>query len=1492
MEEKNASLSSTPGPETCSSSSESHAPERSEPISSGSGQWATRNEQAPYALRNHASLAIMHENDKRELQRLVTIISRIRSGLESGAEERGEREDASRRPTDPALDPTSGSFDLYKYLEHIVGLLRREGITLAQVGVAFRDLTVSGTGDALELQHTVADWIQAPTRLGEYFSFRKKEHKIILHSFDGIVKSGELLIVLGRPGSGCSTLLKTMTGQLHGLTMDKKAVVHYNGIPQHQMMKEFKGEAIYNQEVDKHFPHLTVGQTLEFAAACRTPSRRVQGISRKQHIKHVTRVVMAICGLSHTYNTKVGNDFIRGVSGGERKRVSISETMLAGAPIAAWDNTIYQASQAIYDLFDRAVVLYEGREIFFGPATTAKNYFERMGWECPPRQTTGDFLTSVTNSAERKARSGMEDKVPRKPEEFQVYWRKSAEYQALRSEIEIHQQEFPLDSHGQTAARLQEKKTERQARHMRPKSPFTISVAMQIKLNTKRAYQRIWGDFAATSTQAVIHIVLALILGSAFYNTPNTTDGFFAKGSVLFMAILLSALTAIAEINGLYAQRPIVEKHFSYAFYYPVTEAVAGIVSDIPIKLLTTSLFSIILYFMSGLHRTPGQFFFFFLITYISTFIMSSIFRTVAAMTKTISQAMAIAGLIVLALVIYTGFVIRVPQMHPWFSWIRWIDPIYYTFEILIANEFHGRRFLCDSIVPPYQPPVGNSWICTTVGSVAGESTLSGDAFIETYYEYYWSHVWRNFGILIGFLIFSIALYSVAVEFNSSTGSAAEVLVFPRGRVPNHLQNGGGARQPVTEDMTKIVGGGGGSPGHGTQKEEDKVKAMETQMDIFTWRDVVYDVPVKGGTRRLLNNVSGWVKPGTLTALMGVSGAGKTTLLDALAQRTTTGVLTGDMFINGKLLDASFQRKTGYVQQQDLHLSTATVRESLRFSAMLRQPMTINKEEKYKFVEQVIDMLGMRDFADAVVGVTGEGLNVEQRKLLTIGVELAAKPKLVLFLDEPTSGLDSQSSWAICTFLRKLADAGQAVLCTVHQPSAVLFQQFDQLLFLAAGGKTVYFGNVGNNSSTLLDYFESNGARKCGDQENPAEYMLEVVNRGTNPQGQDWHTVWNNSKERGEVMQELERIHSEKSASESPRRDDEEAGARSEFAMPFMSQLAVVTHRVFQQYWRMPSYVFAKFIPGALSGLFIGFSFFNADATLAGMQNVIFGVFMVITIFSILVQQIQPHFVTQRALYEVRERPSKAYSWKAFILANIVVEIPYQIFTAILIYGSFYYAIIGIQSSVRQGLVLLFCIQLLLYASSFAHMTIAAFPDAETASCVVTLLAFMSLTFCGVLQTADALPGFWIFMYHVSPFTYWVSGIVATQLHGRPVDCSQDETSIFNPPQGQTCGQYLQPFLAQAPGILQNADATSDCQYCPLQVADQYLAGSRIYWSERWRNFGIMWAYIVFNIFIAVLTYWLFRVKPWDLPGRRMKPKPSKTRGMRGKGDCHEEMRN
>jgi ABC-type multidrug transport system ATPase subunit len=306
-----------------------------------------------------------------------------------------------------------------------------------------------------------------------------------------------------------------------------------------------------------------------------------------------------------------------------------------------------------------------------------------------------------------------------------------------------------------------------------------------------------------------------------------------------------------------------------------------------------------------------------------------------------------------------------------------------------------------------------------------------------------------------------------------------------------------------------------------------------------------------------------------------VSGAGKTTLLDVLASRTTVGVVSGSMLVDGQERDGSFQRKTGYVQQQDLHLPTSTVREALEFSAILRQPAEYSMPDRIRYVDHVIDLLGMGPYANAVVGTPGEGLNVEQRKRLTIGVELAARPKLLLFLDEPTSGLDSQTSWNICDLMEKLTQSGQAILCTIHQPSAMLFQRFDRLLLLAKGGKTVYFGPIGQNSRVLLEYLQRNGGPACPPGVNPAEHMLEVIGAAPGARSEiDWPATWRSSEEYRAMKDELARLHSlQKHASETTNTDP---SGYDQFAAPMTTQFLQVGKRAFQQYWRSPSYIYSK----------------------------------------------------------------------------------------------------------------------------------------------------------------------------------------------------------------------------------------------------------------------------------------------------------------------------
>ncbi|KAK7029741.1 ABC-2 type transporter-domain-containing protein [Favolaschia claudopus] len=1383
---------------------------------------------------------------------------------------------------DERLDPNSPSFEIEAWLKSVMHIVSRdpERYPMRTAGVSFRDLNVHGVGSPTDYQKTVGNiWLSTVDSLRGVMGMGTGKQKIqILREFDGLVKSGEMLIVLGRPGSGCSTFLKTLSGLTHGFTVDPSSDIQYQGIPADVMHREFRGEVIYNAETDVHFPHLTVGQTLLFAAKARVPRTRIGNVSRQKYAEHMRDLVMAIFGLSHTIDTKVGDDLVRGVSGGERKRVSIAETTLSGSALTLWDNSsrgldsatalsfvrtlrlstevtgstsmvaIYQASQSIYDLFDKAIVLYEGRQIYFGPTERAKEFWTSRGFVCAPRQTTADFLTSLSNPAERIIAEGFENRVPRTPDEFARVWKESAEYQALLKEINDYNAEYPLG--GEALIQFRASRSKQQSKSLSSKSPYTLSVRQQIALCIGRGWQRLRGDLTTFYTTVFGNFILTLVFSSVFYNLKNNTDSFFQRGSLLFYAVLTNAFASALEIFTSYAQRPIVEKHTAYALYRPFVESVASMICDLPSKFITATVVNLTVYFLTNLRREPGAFFTFYLFSITCTFVMSMIFRTIASSSRTLIQAFTPTGVLVLGLVMYTGFTVPVPDMVVWFRWINYIDPVSYAFESLMVNEFSGRIFPCAQFIPagpPYANISAANRICSVTGAKPGQDFVLGSDYLKASFGYEHSHLWRNFGILLGYIVVFCAIHLITTEYITSAKIKGEVLVFTRGHLPP-------SRRPRDKENStldeKFL------PESESIKNPEDVK-IPTQKKMFMWKDVCFDIKLKDGSdRRLLDHVDGWVRPGTLTALMGVSGAGKTTLLDVLATRTTMGIVSGEMLVNGRQRDQSFQRKTGYVQQQDLHLATSTVREALEFSAILRQHKSIPREEKLAYVDEVIALLEMGSYASAIVGVPGQGLNIEQRKRLTIAVELVAKPELLVFFDEPTSGLDSQTAWSICQLMRKLANHGQAILSTIHQPSAILMQEFDRL--------TVYFGEIGENSKVLTGYFEKYGAHPCPPDANPAEWMLEVIGavRGIKSV-QDWPEVWRGSEERQQIRKEFDQMVSELSKIEDT--GDSAAGYEL-FAMPYKTQFWQCLKRVWIQYWRTPTYIYAKLALVGICSLFVGFSFYKAHNDLQGLQNQMFSIFLLLILFTNLTSQIMPLFVEQRSLYEARERPSKAYSWTAFLLAQIIVELPWQLLTALICFVSWYYpiglyrnAIAANQVKERGGLMFLMVTQFMFFTSTFSQMVVAGNDSAEAASNVSNLLFSFSLLFCGVLAHPSSL-GWWIWANRVSPFTYLVGGMLATGIANTPIECSSIELLHVDPIAGQNCGDYFAPYQSYGGGTLLNPNATTDCQFCAASDTNVFLNGTGISYADRWRNYGLLWVYIGFNVSAAFFFYWLYRV--------------------------------
>lgn len=250
--------------------------------------------------------------------------------------------DSTFLSTDKALDPDSPEFNARLWAKNFYSTRKDAlgGRSLKSAGLSFRNLNVHGFGPGTEYQSTVGNYaLKALSKVRSLIWPRTDDRVDILRDLEGVVRPGETLAVLGPPGSGCSTLLRTIAGNTYGFHVDENSTLNYMGTDSKRMHSAFKGEAVYTAEVDDHFPHLTVGETLLFAARARTPHDLPPNLDISQYATHIRDVMMAVLGISHTKNTRVGDDYVRGVSGGERKRVTIAEAALGFAPLQCWDNS-------------------------------------------------------------------------------------------------------------------------------------------------------------------------------------------------------------------------------------------------------------------------------------------------------------------------------------------------------------------------------------------------------------------------------------------------------------------------------------------------------------------------------------------------------------------------------------------------------------------------------------------------------------------------------------------------------------------------------------------------------------------------------------------------------------------------------------------------------------------------------------------------------------------------------------------------------------------------------------------------------------------------------------------------------------------------------------------------------------------------------------------------------------------------------------------------
>ena len=1289
-----------------------------------------------------------------------------------------KEKDIEKQPTS-STESEADSWDLEQTLRGTKDEDIAAGIKSKRVGVFWDGLTVRGIGGVRNIVKTFpaafVSFFNVVGTVMHIFGYGKKGKDFdILKNFRGVVRPGEMVLVLGRPGSGCTTFLKVIANQRFGYTGVDGEVL-YGPYDSKTFAKYYRGEAVYNGEDDIHHPSLTVGQTLGFALDVKTPGKRPGGISKAEFKTQVINLLLKMFNIERTIDTIVGNPYMRGISGGERKRVSIAEMMVTSACICAWDNTtrgldastaldyakslrimtniyktttfvsLYQASENIYNQFDKVIVIDKGRQVFFGPATEARAYFEGLGFKEKPRQTTPDYLTGCTDPFEREYASGMsETNSPYDPGSLAKVFDESVFATKLSEEMIQYRKE--IENEKEVYADFETAHQQGKQRHTMKSSVYAAPFYLQVWALMQRQFLIKWQDKFSLVVSWITMIVVAILLGTVWLDLPETSAGAFTRGGVLFISLLFNAFQAFGELASTMLGRPIVNKHRAYTFHRPSALWIAQIIVDLAFAAVKIFVFSVMVYFMCHLVRDAGAFFTFYIVIICGYLAMTLFFRTMGCLCPDFDYAMKFAAITISLFVLTSGYLIAYQNGKKWLRWIFWINSLGLGFSALMMNEFGRLTMTCasSSLIPS-----GSSYgmiasqVCTLPGGSAGSSQVSGIDYIRLAFDYDVGDLWRNFGIVI-VLIISFLFLNALLGETLNFGAGGRTITFYAKEDPE--------KKKLNDELM--------------QRREKRLRKQELQGSelniasraVLTWENLCYDVPVPSGQLRLLKDVFGYVQPGRLTALMGASGAGKTTLLDVLASRKNIGTISGDVLVDGIAPGTAFQRGTSYAEQLDVHESTQTVREALRFSADLRQPYEVSQEEKYAYVEEVISLLEMEEIADAIIGQPESGLAVEQRKRVTIGVELAAKPELLLFLDEPTSGLDSQSAFNIVRFLKKLAAAGQCILCTIHQPNSALFESFDRLLLLQRGGECVYFGDIGKDAVVLLEYFRKNGA-VCPSNANPAEWMLDAIGAGQAPRigSRDWGDIWRTSSELADTKETIHRIKTERIAEVGSHRKTDE----NEYATPLWHQIKIVNRRTHLSFWRSPNYGFTRFFNHVSIALLVGLTFLQLDDSRSSLQERIFVIFQATVLPAIILAQVEPKYDLSRLIF-YRESAAKAYRQFPFALSMVLAEMPYNILCAVGFFLPLYY-MPGFQpASSRAGYQFLIILITELFSVTLGQMISACTPSSFIAILLNPFVIITFALFCGVTIPQPQIPKFWrAWLYQLDPFTRLVGGMVS-----------------------------------------------------------------------------------------------------------------------------------
>eukprot|EP00284_Hemiselmis_tepida_P012249 CAMPEP_0174917844 /NCGR_PEP_ID=MMETSP1355-20121228/2719_1 /TAXON_ID=464990 /ORGANISM="Hemiselmis tepida, Strain CCMP443" /LENGTH=719 /DNA_ID=CAMNT_0016162981 /DNA_START=34 /DNA_END=2193 /DNA_ORIENTATION=- len=564
-----------------------------------------------------------------------------------------------------------------------------------------------------------------------------------------------------------------------------------------------------------------------------------------------------------------------------------------------------------------------------------------------------------------------------------------------------------------------------------------------------------------------------------------------------------------------------------------------------------------------------------------------------------------------------------------------------------------------------------------------------------------------------------------------------------------------------------------------------------TEGSSIGFHNVTYTVKVKDPDtkkmidRNILTNCTGSIQPGTLNAIMGASGGGKTSLLDVLADRKDAGTVQGTILVDGAPRDSeSFKHNSGYVVQDDIVMGTLTVRENLMFSAELRLPGTISYDEKQRRVQNVIDELGLNKVAESKVGNEFiRGISGGERKRVNIGMELITSPS-VLFLDEPTTGLDATTSSQVLALLKRLARHGRTIILSIHQPRFKIFDMFDTLTLLS-DGNFVYHGPA----SGVIPYFDSVGF-PCGEHNNPADYILDVVSGGEAPQGEkdapmDCEDV---SERRRRTRALQERLWAQYQQSpfgrkayanfEHERTNRHQHVSRNDFkgtyAASWLTQVAVTSKRAFKNVVRNPATSIGQVMVNIFVGVLVGCIFYRLDEQ-QDVQRIVrdrtgFLFFVSINLMFSNMSALEI-FLKERVIF-MHEKASGYYRVSAYFVSKLICDmVPVRILPTA-VFCCVVYFMAGMQRDAGKfGWFLLTAELQSMCAASVCFLFSSLISVFAIANLSVTLFYVLMMIFSGLLVSINSWPDSSRWVGYLSFTKYSYELFVENEFMGLSIPC-------------------------------------------------------------------------------------------------------------------------